>query len=95
VQERARAGDARFFSLIPDLDAVDAFHSAYKRGRLVAPPQEYADLILVPALLHIDPLVFAQYPPLLKMKMRVLLLRFLGAGQLSVFSIQGNKAQDA
>jgi hypothetical protein len=52
-------------------------------------------LILVPALLHIDPLVFAQYPPLLKMKMRVLLLRFLGAGQLSVFSIQGNKAQDA
>jgi len=48
-------------------------------------------LILVPALLHIDPLVFAAYPPMMQTKVRLLLMRFLGAGQLSVFSVQSSK----
>jgi hypothetical protein len=39
----------------------------------VTPPELYADLILIPAELHIDPLRFAEYPPVLQMQIRRLL----------------------
>jgi hypothetical protein len=47
----------------------------------VTPPEEYADLILVPAVLHIDPLVFARYPPALRAKVRGWMMYWLAGGQ--------------
>ena len=38
------------------------------------------DLILIPAILHIDPLHFAEYPPLLQERMRDLLALHIQAG---------------
>jgi len=43
-------------------------------------PDEYADLILVPAMLHIDPIAFMDYPPALRLKLRVLLMHYIAAG---------------
>jgi hypothetical protein len=63
------------------IDQAEAFHAAYGRGRLVKPPDEYADLILIPAILHIDPLRFAEYPPMLRAKIRGLLTIYLAGGQ--------------
>lgn len=53
---------------------MDAFHAAYSRGRLVRPPDEYLDLILIPQHLHIDPLTFDRYPAALQERMRNLLM---------------------
>ena len=50
------------------------------RGRIYSAPDEYAELILVPAMLHIDPMVFMDYPPALKLKMRGLLTHYIAAG---------------
>lgn len=44
------------------------------------PPGEYVDLILVPSILHIDPLTFAAYPPYLQGRMRGLLLDHIASG---------------
>ena len=53
------------------------------RGRIYSAPDEYAELILVPAMLHIDPMVFADYPPALKLKMRGLLTHYIAAGGIA------------
>ena len=47
---------------------------------MVPAPEEYVDLILVPQYLHIDPLAFADYPPMLQARIRRLLMRHIGAG---------------
>ena len=60
---------------------MDAFHAAYARGKLVRPPEPYVELILVPAVLHIEPLAFRMYPPALRERVKGLLLRYLAAGQ--------------
>lgn len=78
---------ACFFSGGDLLDEVDAFHAAYRHGRLVPAPEDYTDLILIPAILHIDPLTFAQYPPLIQRKMRMLLGRFMAVGQLDIMTV--------
>ena len=57
-----------------------AFHSAYTDGRLVPPPDEYVDLILIPMYLHIDPLRFAEYPEMLRARMRSLLMQAVQGG---------------
>ena len=53
---------------------------ALGRGRLVSVPDEYADLILIPAMLHIDPLVFMDYPPAMQYKIRTLLTFHIASG---------------
>lgn len=52
-------------------------------GRLVTVPDEYAELVLVPALLHIDPLAFATYPPALREKMKRLMMHYIAYGGYS------------
>lgn len=47
---------------------------------MVPPPTEYMDLILVPAILHIDPLVFDGYPYALKGRIRRLLSVYIAEG---------------
>ncbi len=59
---------------------MEGFHAAYKQGRLVPPPHEYMDLILVPAILHIDPLAFDDYPVALKGRIRRLLTIYIREG---------------
>lgn len=59
---------------------MEAFHAAYVRGQIVPAPQEYVELILAPAILHIDPLSFAGYPPALRMRMTTLLWAYIGMG---------------
>lgn len=44
------------------------------------PPRMYTDLILIPAILHIEPLTFAGYPPALQMQMRGLLRYYIAGG---------------
>lgn len=53
------------------------------RGRVVTAPEEYANLVLVPALLHIDPMVFMSYPPGLQIKMRNLMMHYIAAGGMT------------
>ena len=53
------------------------------RGRVVTVPDEYADLVLVPAMLHIDPMAFMNYPPALKAKIRHLMLHYVAAGGIA------------
>jgi hypothetical protein len=53
------------------------------RGRIVTPPDEYMDLILVPAMLHIDPLVFLDYPPAMRYQIRTLLMHYIAAGGMA------------
>lgn len=60
---------------------MTAFHAAYNDGRFVPPPDDYLDLILIPAVLHIDPLVFAEYPPAMALKIRVLAMHYIASGQ--------------
>jgi hypothetical protein len=45
-------------------------------------PDEYADLVLIPAVLHIDPLAFMEYPPAMQYKIRHLLGYWLASGGL-------------
>ena len=59
---------------------MEGFHRAYQNGRMVTPPAEYMDLILIPAILHIDPLTFAGYPPALQGRMRGLLGVYIAQG---------------
>jgi hypothetical protein len=47
---------------------------------MVTPPTEYLDLILIPAMLHIDPLTFDGYPPALQGRMRRLLITYIANG---------------
>lgn len=47
---------------------------------MVPPPVEYIDMILIPAILHIDPLTFAAYPPGVQGRVRQLLMDFIGGG---------------
>ena len=52
------------------------------RGQLVAPPEEYLDLIVIPAVLHVDPLrLVAEYPPALREALRAWVLHWLAGGQ--------------
>jgi hypothetical protein len=46
------------------MDGVDGFFAALRQSRLVRPPDEYIDLIIIPAVLHIDPLRLLDYPPM-------------------------------
>lgn len=64
------------------MDRVDGFHAELARGRVGRPPDTYIDLVIIPAVLHIDPLRFADdYPPLLRELMRTLAMRWVGGGQ--------------
>ena len=47
----------------------------------MAAPEEYTDLILVPAILHIGPLAFLDYPPALQQTMRLWLRYYIAGGQ--------------
>ena len=53
------------------------------RGRVYDAPDEYAELVLIPAMLHIDPLSFMEYPPALKLKMRHLLTHYVASGGIA------------
>lgn len=64
-------------------DRIVGFNEALARGRIVTPPDEYVELILVPALLHIDPLTFMDYPPAVQFKVRQLLMHYIAAGGLA------------
>lgn len=44
-------------------------------------PEEYADLVVIPAVLHIDPLRFQEYPEALRAKIRILLQHWISHGQ--------------
>lgn len=57
-----------------------AFHLAYRDGRVVTPPDEYMDLVLVPMYLHIDPLHFAEYPEMVRRRIRRLLMETIAGG---------------
>jgi hypothetical protein len=63
------------------MDGVDGFFAALRQGRLVRPPDEYLDLIVLPAVLHIDPLRLLDYPPVLREVLRTWVLTWLGGGQ--------------
>lgn len=62
------------------MDGVDAFHAGYLRGELTRPPDEYTDMILIPAILHTQSTDFWQLPPLVQEKTRRLLQRYIAAG---------------
>jgi hypothetical protein len=49
----------------------------------VTPPEEYLDLVLIPAMLHIDPLTFMDYPPALAYKLRGLVLHYIATGGMA------------
>jgi hypothetical protein len=49
----------------------------------VSAPDEYLDLVLIPAMLHIDPLAFMEYPPALAYKLRVLVMHYIAAGGMA------------
>lgn len=74
------------------MDGVDGFHAALRRGQLVRPPDEYLDLIVIPAVLHIDPLrLLADYPPVLRETLRVYVMTWLAGGQgLNLDMVQGD-----
>lgn len=46
----------------------------------MASPSEYMDLILVPSILHIDPLAFHEYPPALKGRIRNMVMYHIAGG---------------
>jgi hypothetical protein len=50
---------------------------------LVSAPDEYLDLVLIPAMLHIDPLVFMEYPPAMRYQIRTLLMHYIAAGGMA------------
>lgn len=62
------------------IDGVDAFHAAFVRGQIVPAPPEYVELILAPAILHIDPMRFMEYPPAMRMRITNLLWAYIGMG---------------
>lgn len=62
------------------LDGVDAFHAAYANGRVASAPELYMDLILIPAVLHVEPMTFWRYPPVIREQMRKLFLRYVAGG---------------
>lgn len=49
------------------------------RGRIANIPDEYAELVLIPATLHISPMEFMNYPPALQIKIRHLLMHYLAS----------------
>ena len=63
------------------MDGVDGFHAALRQGRLVRPPDEYLDVIVIPAVLHIDPLALQNYPPALHAAVRAWVMAWIGSGQ--------------
>lgn len=73
------------------IDGVEAFHAAYARGRVVVPPAEYLDMIVIPAVLHIDPERLLHYPPALRAFLRARVMDWIAGGQcdLRVIAAQG------
>jgi hypothetical protein len=63
------------------MDGVDGFFAALRQSRLVRPPDEYIDLIVIPAVLHIDPLRLLDYPPVLRETLRAWVMTWLAGGQ--------------
>jgi hypothetical protein len=63
------------------MDGVDAFMSAYARGRLETPPDELLELIIIPAVLHTPWTLFRNYPPALQAATKRLVMVWLGGGQ--------------
>lgn len=62
----------------------------------MASPLEYMDLILVPSILHIDPMLFADYPPALKGRIRYMLMMHIGAGHaLNTDTVEKGSRHDA
>jgi hypothetical protein len=47
---------------------------------MVPIPDDYAVYALIPAVLHIDPLTFLEYPPAMQYKIRVLLNYYIASG---------------
>jgi hypothetical protein len=62
------------------IDGVDAFHAAYATGRIVSAPDEYMDLILIPAILHTPTVTLWAMPPAMQAMTRDLLLRYIAGG---------------
>ena len=62
------------------MDGMDAFHAAYSTGRIVNPPPLYLELILIPAILHIEPMTFWDYPPAVQLQMRSMLQSYIRGG---------------
>lgn len=62
------------------MDGVDAFHAGYIKGHVTRPPNEYVDLILVPAILHTPTAQFWELPFIVQEKMRGLLMRYIAGG---------------
>jgi hypothetical protein len=62
------------------MDGVDAFHAGYQHGQVTTPPTEYADLILVPAILHTPTAQFWELPWIVQEKARRLLKTYIAAG---------------
>lgn len=61
---------------------MEGFHAGLSRGRLTQPPDEYLDLIVIPAVLHVDPLrLVAEYPPALREALRTWVMYWLAGGQ--------------
>jgi hypothetical protein len=66
---------------------VVAFHEAYLRGELVPPPDDYAELILIPAVLNTPWAVYNEYPPAIKLQTRNLLISWLASGQMAIETV--------
>ena len=62
------------------MDGVDAFHAGYVRGQVTRPPDEYTDMILIPAILHMRTVEFWALSPIVQEKTRRLLQRYIAAG---------------
>ncbi len=63
------------------IDGIDGFHAAYARGHIVPIPQEYAEMIIIPAVLHTPWQVYRTYPPAVQAAILAWLPHYLAAGQ--------------
>ena len=61
---------------------MEGFHAGLMKGRLTRPPDAYLDLVVIPAVLHVDPLrLVAEYPPALRAALRAWVMHWLAGGQ--------------
>lgn len=57
-----------------------AFHAGYLHGQVTRPPDEYIDLVLIPAILHTPTAHFWTLPWPVQEKTRRLLLQYIAGG---------------
>ncbi len=63
------------------MDGIDGFLAAYAKGRIVALPELFAKLIVIPGVLHTPWSVFESYPPAVQAATLAWLPLWLAAGQ--------------